>query len=29
MISCAGYLQFIGGRRGGLDLNAVPQLSLN
>ena len=28
MISCAGYLQFIGGRRGGLDLNAVPQLSL-
>ena len=29
MISCAGYLQFIGGMRGGLDLNAVPQLSLN
>lgn len=28
MISCAGYLQYIGGKRGGLDLNAVPQLSI-
>lgn len=28
MISCAGYLNFIAGIRGELDLNAVPQLSL-
>ena len=28
MISCAGYLSYISGIRGGLDLNAVPQLSL-
>lgn len=28
MISCAGYLNFIAGIRGDLDLNAIPQLSL-
>lgn len=28
MISCAGYLNYIAGIRGDLDLNAVPQLSL-
>lgn len=28
MISCAGYLNFTAGIRGGLDLNAVPQLSI-
>lgn len=28
MISCAGYLNYISGVRGELDLNAVPQLSL-
>ena len=28
MISCAGYLNYISGIRGELDLNAVPQLSL-
>ena len=28
MISCAGYLNFEAGIRGGLDLNAVPQLSI-
>lgn len=29
MISCAGYLNYIKGVRGGLDLNAVPQLRLD
>ncbi|MBQ8807816.1 MAG: tRNA (adenosine(37)-N6)-threonylcarbamoyltransferase complex transferase subunit TsaD [Clostridia bacterium] len=28
MISCAGYLNFIAGIRGSLDLNAIPQLSI-
>ncbi len=28
MISCAGYLNFEAGIRGGLELNAVPQLSI-
>lgn len=28
MISCAGYYNYISGVRGGLDLNAAPQLSL-
>ena len=28
MISCAGYLNFVAGIRGELDLNAIPQLSL-
>ena len=28
MISCAGYLNFTAGICGGLDLNAVPQLSI-
>ena len=28
MISCAGYYNYVAGIRGGLDLNAVPQLSI-
>ena len=28
MISCAGYYNYVAGIRGGLDLNAIPQLSI-
>lgn len=28
MISCAGYFNYVAGIRGGLDLNAIPQLSI-